>query len=114
VAHSSPTSTRKGAKTWSQASTEHKVPSVVLGQGLPAAALARAMVTRQPAAVFLWASLRQPADAQAPWRTGLRGSCRIVLGGPGWDGVPLGGSGGVEVERATDMADAVTRIERAL
>lgn len=93
---------------------EHKVPSVVLGQMLPPAALARAMVTRQPAAVFLWASMAQPATAKTVWRTSLREPCRVVLGGPGWEGVPPGSSTRLRVERADGMGDAVARISDAL
>jgi len=93
---------------------EHKIPSVVLGQGLPGPALARAMATRQPDAVFLWASLPQTAEAQTSWRTGSHGTRRVLLGGPGWDDVPLGGSGGLELERVHDMHSALSRIERLL
>jgi len=93
---------------------EHKIPSVVLGQGLPAPALARAMATRQPRAAFLWASLPQTAHAQEPWLTGSHGVRRVLLGGPGWNDVPLRGSGGVELERVHDMASALSRIERLL
>jgi DNA-binding transcriptional MerR regulator len=93
---------------------EHKIPSIVFGSRLPAAALARAINTRQPSVVFLWASLPQTALAQAPWRAGQRGTFRVVLGGPGWDGVPLDGTGGIEVERADGMADSLARVHRAL
>lgn len=93
---------------------ENKVPSIVLGQRLPAAALAWAMTTRKPAAVFLWASLPQSVHAQAPWRTRQRGDCLVVLGGPGWDGVPVEDAGGIAVERADDLADAAIRLVRTL
>jgi DNA-binding transcriptional MerR regulator len=93
---------------------ERKLTSVVLGQALPAEALARALTTRRPAAVFLWASLPQTAERQAPWLAGGHGPCRVVLAGPGWEGLELRGSAGIEIERGTDMADAVRRVERAL
>ena len=93
---------------------EHKIPSIVFGSRLPATALARAITTRQPSVVFLWASLPQTTLMQAPWRAGQRGSSRVVLGGPGWDGVPLDGIGGIEVERAGGMADGLSRVQRAL
>jgi hypothetical protein len=88
---------------------EHKIPSVVLGQALPPAALARAMVTRQPAAVFIWASMAQPAMGRTVWRTSLREPCRILLGGPGWQGVATGANGALRVERTDGMGDAVTQ-----
>jgi len=93
---------------------ERKVTSVVLGQAMPAAALARAMRTRKPGVVFLWASLLQTAEAQTAWLAGGHGPCRVVLGGPGWEGMALRGSAGISVERSVDMADAVARVERAL
>jgi DNA-binding transcriptional MerR regulator len=93
---------------------EHKIPSVVLGQALPPAALARAMVTRQPAAVFIWASMAQPAMGRTVWRTSLREPCRILLGGPGWQGVATGANGALRVERTDGMGHAVTQVSAAL
>jgi methanogenic corrinoid protein MtbC1 len=94
--------------------SERKITSVVLGQAMPAAALARAMRTRKPAVVFLWASLLQTAEAQTAWLAGGHGPCRVIVAGPGWEGMQLRGSGGVTVERSADMADVVARVERAL
>jgi hypothetical protein len=72
------------------------------------------MVTRQPAVVFLWASMAQPAMGRTVWRTSLREPCQILLGGPGWQEVATGASAVLRVTRTDGMGDAVAQISAAL
>ena len=53
-----------------------------LGGRVPRRALAHAVSTLSPAAVFVWSQM--PATAQPQILDGLPAGLRIVLGGPGW------------------------------
>ncbi len=69
---------------------ERSVPSRTLGSRVPPAALAAAVVRTRARAVFIWAQVAAPgldeALAAVPVR---RPAARVVVGGPGWAGVPL-------------------------
>jgi hypothetical protein len=57
-----------------------------LGSRVPREALAHAVSTVRPAAVFVWSQV--PATAPPGLLDGLPGGLRIVLGGPGWQDRP--------------------------
>jgi DNA-binding transcriptional MerR regulator len=93
---------------------ERKVPSLVLGQRVPAVALRRAIAAREPAVVFVWASMRQ-TGGDLPWAGSTPSSTRFLLGGPGWDHVSLHTDDpALKVERVHDIDGALGRIERTL
>jgi hypothetical protein len=55
-----------------------------LGGRVPRQALAHAVATLDPAAVFVWSQV--PATAQPAVLDSLPAGLRIVIGGPGWPG----------------------------
>jgi MerR family transcriptional regulator, light-induced transcriptional regulator len=59
-----------------------------LGGRVPRQALAHAVSTVHPAAVFVWSQM--PATAQPSLLDGLPAGPRIVIGGPGWQHRPAG------------------------
>jgi len=59
-----------------------------LGGRVPRKALAHAVSTVHPAAVFVWSQV--PATAQPSLLDGLPAGPRIVIGGPGWQHRPAG------------------------
>jgi MerR family transcriptional regulator, light-induced transcriptional regulator len=74
-----------------------------LGARVPAAALVSAVTRLEPRVVFVWAHGRVYAE-QVPL-AGLAG-VPVLVGGPGWDGVPLPG----HVQRADTLSTAVETI----
>ncbi len=84
--------------------TECRAPHRLLGSRVPFAALATARQRTGARAVFIWRQL--PAGGGELPQLSLpltRPAVRVVVGGPGWQGVPLGPT----VRRASSLSDAV-------
>jgi hypothetical protein len=80
---------------------ERGVPSRLLGARTPIAALAAAARRTRAAAVLVWLSRPDPGlDLAGPAAAHRR--VRVLVGGPGWDGVPAG-----PAVRCTSLAGAV-------
>ncbi len=86
------------------------VPSRVLAPGRPPEALAAAVRSTGPAAVVVVAAAPVSDGAQLRLLPRLRPGGRLVLAGPGWDGVELPEGLGAEVVR--DLAPAVEAVAR--
>lgn len=81
-----------------------------LGARTPAATIAGVMARVDPAAVFLWASMgRSVNDSLSRVITTASERATVVLGGPGWKGVDIGGA-----SRCHSLAEAVEAIRASL
>ncbi|WP_327312368.1 MerR family transcriptional regulator [Streptomyces sp. NBC_01235] len=89
------------------------VPARMFGAAVPVEALTAAVRRLGPVAVVLWAQARSTASlplarhvAETRWGvTGARRAPAVVLGGPGWAGLPAPG-----LHRPTGLADALTML----
>lgn len=82
---------------------ERRVPSRVLGAAVPGPAIIAAAQRTQARAVFVWAQLPDPRHATVLADLSVcRPALRVVLGGPGWDGVNLP----LRVTRSPGLGDA--------
>ena len=89
---------------------ERRVGSRVLGARVPPDALAAAIRRSGPSVVFVWA--RQPACADPVQLAALpatRPAFRLVVGGPGWQDLPLPAG----AARVTSLAEAVDLLQDA-
>jgi MerR family transcriptional regulator, light-induced transcriptional regulator len=69
---------------------ERNVRSVMLGARVPVTALGESMRRVGPAAVFLWSQIQSSADPkQLCGIPGIRPAPKVLLGGPGWEGMLL-------------------------
>ncbi len=74
----------------SAALCELRVPSLLLGARVPEEALASAARRTGAAGIFVWRQLEvDRGNAVTMIRPDVRAAVRIVIGGPGWRGVPL-------------------------
>jgi hypothetical protein len=90
---------------------EHAVRARVLGAALPPVALRAAVRRVGPAAVFLWAQFPAGADVAGLDRLPrTRPPTALLVGGPGWQEVPLEG----RATLARDLADAVRLVRQAV
>ena len=89
--------------------SERRIGARILGASLPASALATAVQRLGPAVVFVWAQV--PGTADPHLLTTLpaqRPAATVLIGGPGWTGLPAQVPSGVTC--VTDLTDAVGRI----
>ena len=90
---------------------ERGIGARILGQALPADALAAAVRRTGPALLFLWSQLPGTADVGILEELPVtRPSTAVVLGGPGWAGRALPD----RVAVAGGLSDAVERVQQAL
>ena len=88
---------------------EWRVPTLLLGARVPGAALAAAARRTRARAVFLWRQQPTDADAESAALAPMRPAVLAVVGGPGWDAVPLPAS----VRRVPDLETAVAVLRAA-
>lgn len=90
---------------------ERGIGARILGQALPADALAAAVRRTGPALLFLWSQLPGTADVGVLEELPVtRPSTAVVLGGPGWAGRPLPD----RVTVAEGLSDALDLVQQAL
>lgn len=89
---------------------ERSVSVRLFGVRVPREALAAAVRRVGPSVVFVYAHLPVSDVTQVADLPRLRPSPLVLLGGPGWNGVPTPGG----VERVADLPASVERIERAV
>ena len=89
---------------------EHSVSVRLFGVRVPREALAAAVRRVGPSVVFVYAHLPVSDVTQVADLPRLRPSPLVLLGGPGWNGIPTPGG----VERVADLPASVERIERAV
>lgn len=88
---------------------ERGVPTLLLGARVPGAALASAARRTRASAVFLWRQQVTDAASEAADLTPMRPAVRVLVGGPGWEGVELPPT----VHRALDLDSAVAALQAA-
>ena len=91
---------------------EQRIPSLLLGGRSPVETVLSAAKRTGALGVFVWSQIStgtNTAGLIGPLRSGLRPAALLVLGGPGWDGIPMR----TGVSRPTSLGDAVDVFVRA-
>jgi transposase-like protein len=91
---------------------ERGVGARVLGARVPRDALAAAVRRSGPAAVLVYASMPVSDPGQLSALPRMRPAPRLLVGGPGWEGVDL--PAGVDAVRVGSLAETLRRIETAV
>jgi DNA-binding transcriptional MerR regulator len=91
---------------------ERDVGARVLGARVPRQALAGAVRRLGPAAVLVYAAMPVTEAAQLAALPRMRPSPRLLVGGPGWEGVDL--PDGLDVVHVDSVAAAVHEVETAV
>lgn len=86
---------------------EHGLPTVLLGARVPTAALASAARRTRASAVFVWRGRTSVDKTDLRELPPLRPRLRVVVGGPGWQDVPLP----ADIHRAHSLADATAKLQ---
>ncbi|GAA3439200.1 MerR family transcriptional regulator [Kutzneria kofuensis] len=88
---------------------ERAVPIQMLGAATPAISIAHSLQTSAPASLVLWSQRRETADRDV-LRAVLPSSARVVLAGPGWNGLRSRPSGAAGSSRVTSLPDALNAL----
>lgn len=96
----------------SAALAERGTDARVLGQRMPRDALSAAVRRVGPVAVLVYASMPVPDAAQLQALPRMRPAPRLLVGGPGWEGVTM--PEGLDVTRVTSLSDAVAAVQAAV
>jgi DNA-binding transcriptional MerR regulator len=93
----------------------HGVGCVFLGPRVPVEALLDLLGRTAPPVVFLWASLRRPADDPL-WQTlaSAERPTTLVVGGPGWPAELTAASNAVRTRRASSLEEACAVLSDAV
>ncbi|KQZ88193.1 hypothetical protein ASD62_01485 [Phycicoccus sp. Root563] len=89
----------------------HGLGAICLGARVPTTAISDLLMSRHPSRLFLWASIKRPAD-EPLWSVlaGVHWPMTVVLGGPGWPAELPSAGRSVRLTHAHDLGSAAHAI----